>query len=78
MCGGGGWGWWVVLVGVGGELWWWVVAVVVGGGGGWWWLLRESLVFTFGPKPQLKFGPSWTTIILCYFSENSNLRTSLE
>ena len=27
------------------------------GGGGWWWL-RVILVFTFGPKPQLKFGPS--------------------
>ena len=29
------------------------------GGGGWWWL-RMSLVFTFGPKPQLKFRPSST------------------
>ena len=30
----------------------WVVVVVAGGG------LRVSLVFTFGQKPQLKFGPS--------------------
>ena len=33
-----------------------------GGGGGAvaepMWCLRVSLVFTFGPKPQLKFGPS--------------------
>ena len=28
----------------------WVVKVVS----------RESLVFTFSPRPQLKFGPSWT------------------
>ena len=32
---------------------WVVVVVVVGGGGG----FRVSLVFTFGPKSQLKFGP---------------------
>ena len=30
-------------------------------GGGWWvGGSRVSLVFTFRPKPQLKFGPSWT------------------
>ena len=32
------------------------VVVVVGGDGGGG--LRASLVFCFGPKPQLKFGPS--------------------
>ena len=31
--------------------------IKVFGGGGWWWL-RVSLVFTFGPRRQLKFGPS--------------------
>ena len=45
MVGGGGGGW----------CWWWVVVVVVVGGGG---DLRVSLVFFFGPKPQLKCGQS--------------------
>ena len=30
--------------------------------GGWYWFSRVSLVFVFGPKPQLKFGPSWTIL----------------
>ena len=29
-----------------------LLKVFGGGGGGWWWL-RVSIVFTFGPKPQL-------------------------
>ena len=39
---------------------------MVGGSGWWLQFLIVSLVFTFGPRPQLKFGPSWTTLYVSY------------